>query len=401
MFFTSIAKSEIPTGWMDKWSVGISGGYHNNIMRFSELNKDSYDDRGFLHSGLFAVFAEYDINGVVSVRPEVAFLKRGGEQSISRVSQIKSGLYSLKSGYFDFRIPVLYNFTLNSSLLKPYAYATPVLGFSTGGNLHMSAQKYCGEEIEYDMELSNGNIASAYLAFALGGGVKYPISFMGHTCYVGVEAGYELGLTDTYSKVEKSGEATNKNAASGTPVGTRKYSGMEVKVSVQVPLNIFKKKKSPERPVQYRIIEQPIVVEEPEVEPEKPCYTLEEIILMVSEGKNVKGKIICAINEINFDTNKSIIKEDAKEYLNKLAHVLTEIDVDVEVKGHTDNTGTEEFNQRLSKDRAVAVVNYLVANGVSKDRISYSYYGEKVPLATNDTPEGRQMNRRVEFEIMK
>ena len=75
--------------------------------------------------------------------------------------------------------------------------------------------------------------------------------------------------------------------------------------------------------------------------------------------------------------------------------------MDVEVKGHTDVKGSDEFNMRLSKDRALAVVNYLIEKGVSKDRISYSYYVERLPLTTNSTPEGRQQNRRVEFELIK
>ena len=73
----------------------------------------------------------------------------------------------------------------------------------------------------------------------------------------------------------------------------------------------------------------------------------------------------------------------------------------IEVKGHTDNVGTEEFNMKLSHKRAQAVVDYLIGRGVDKDKLSYSYYGMSKPLTTNDTEEGRTMNRRVEFEILK
>ena len=164
---------------------------------------------------------------------------------------------------------------------------------------------------------------------------------------------------------------------------------------------IFKRKKAPVKPVEYKIVEKPVIIEQPEIKLEKPCYSLEEIKLMIAEGKSVKGKTICAINEINFDFDKSTIKEESKPYLDQLAHVLAEIDMEVEVKGHTDDKGSDEFNMRLSKDRALAVVNYLIEKGVSKDRISYSYYGERLPLTTNSTPEGRQQNRRVEFELIK
>ena len=73
----------------------------------------------------------------------------------------------------------------------------------------------------------------------------------------------------------------------------------------------------------------------------------------------------------------------------------------VEVKGHTDNVGTEDFNVKLSRDRAEEVVKYLTRQGVSESNLSYSYYGMSRPLASNDTEDGRKMNRRVEFEILK
>ena len=398
--FAGMHMSAETEGVLDKLHVGVSGGYHNNIMRFPGLSKDSYNDRNFLHSGVFAVFAEYDINSQFSVRPEFAFLSRGGKMTMERVASVYKGSYSLKSGYVDFRTPVLYKFN-TASLWKPYVFAAPVVGLSRGGDLKMYEQVYCGNDHNYELELTKANMATAYFAVAVGAGVRYPIHVMGHDFQVGLEAGYEYGITDTYSKKEKAGESTSLNSESGAPIGVRKFSGMEIRLSVSVPLSIFKKKKAPVRPVEYRIVEQPKIIEQPEIKLEKPCYTLEEIKLMIAEGKSVKGKTICAINEINFDFEKSTIKDESKPYLDQLAHVLKEIDMDVEVKGHTDDKGSDEFNMRLSKDRALAVVNYLIEKGVSKDRISYSYYGERLPLTTNSTPEGRQQNRRVEFELIK
>lgn len=398
--FAGVSMSADSKGALDKWHVGVSGGYHNNIMRFPGLSKDSYHDRSFLHSSAFAVFAEYDINSTFSVRPEFTFLSRGGKMTMERVASVYTGNYSLKSGYVDFRTPVLYKFN-TASVWKPYLFASPVVGLSTGGNLTMYEQLYCGEEHTYDMELTKANMATAYFAVAAGAGVRYQIPVNGHDFYVGLEAGYEYGITDTYSSKEKSGESVSLNSESGAPIGVRKNSGMEIRLSVSVPLSIFKRKKAPVKPVEYKIVEKPVIIEQPEIKLEKPCYSLEEIKLMIAEGKSVKGKTICAINEINFDFDKSTIKEESKPYLDQLAHVLAEIDMEVEVKGHTDDKGSDEFNMRLSKDRALAVVNYLIEKGVSKDRISYSYYGERLPLTTNSTPEGRQQNRRVEFELIK
>ena len=71
----------------------------------------------------------------------------------------------------------------------------------------------------------------------------------------------------------------------------------------------------------------------------------------------------------------------------------------VELGGHTDNTGTAEANKKLSEARAKAVYGYLVSNSIVASRLSFQGYGESRPVATNDTPEGRAENRRVEMTI--
>lgn len=73
--------------------------------------------------------------------------------------------------------------------------------------------------------------------------------------------------------------------------------------------------------------------------------------------------------------------------------------MNIEVKGHTDNTGSHDFNMKLSRNRAEAVVNYLKKTGVAEKQLSFSYYGETCPLSDNSTESGRSVNRRVEFEI--
>ncbi len=71
----------------------------------------------------------------------------------------------------------------------------------------------------------------------------------------------------------------------------------------------------------------------------------------------------------------------------------------LEISGHTDNVGDEEYNQELSLKRANAVVNYLVKNGISSDRFKTKGYGFSMPIADNDTESGRQQNRRSEIKI--
>ena len=72
----------------------------------------------------------------------------------------------------------------------------------------------------------------------------------------------------------------------------------------------------------------------------------------------------------------------------------------VEIQGHTDNVGSERYNQTLSERRARTDLNYLVARGINANRLQTIGYGETKPIADNSTPAGRAMNRRIEFKIL-
>ncbi|HQB22047.1 MAG TPA: OmpA family protein, partial [Bacteroidales bacterium] len=73
----------------------------------------------------------------------------------------------------------------------------------------------------------------------------------------------------------------------------------------------------------------------------------------------------------------------------------------IEVRGHTDNVGTESYNRTLSMKRAQAVYDYLISSGIDKKRMKYRGFGTKVPVASNETEEGRSLNRRVEIMIVE
>ncbi len=106
------------------------------------------------------------------------------------------------------------------------------------------------------------------------------------------------------------------------------------------------------------------------------------------------------LKNVTFDFDKSNIDSLQKTYLNELAKVLIErSDVVVIISGHTDNTGTAAYNNTLSRKRAEAVRNYLVKQGIPKDRFKIEYMGLTTPIAPNETREGRALNRRVEFKF--
>lgn len=108
------------------------------------------------------------------------------------------------------------------------------------------------------------------------------------------------------------------------------------------------------------------------------------------------------LNNIFFDFGKSTLKPESYQELDRVVKLLNESpNMEIELSGHTDNVGSDEFNQQLSQDRANAVTQYIVSKGINSTRITAMGYGESVPVATNETDEGRQLNRRVEFKILK
>lgn len=110
-----------------------------------------------------------------------------------------------------------------------------------------------------------------------------------------------------------------------------------------------------------------------------------------------------SFQNIEFKFDSSELTESSYPTLNQIASILKDNPTwsTFKVKGHTDSTGPESYNQGLSERRAQSVVDYLVSQGVSSAVVSTEGYGESQPIATNDTAEGRQANRRVEFEVVK
>ena len=105
---------------------------------------------------------------------------------------------------------------------------------------------------------------------------------------------------------------------------------------------------------------------------------------------------------ILFDTGKSSIKEQSAGVLNDIVGILKEYTLaKFTVEGHTDSTGSEGLNQKLSESRAAAVKDYLVSNGIDASRLSSAGYGESKPIDSNKTRAGRANNRRVEINLVK
>ena len=104
---------------------------------------------------------------------------------------------------------------------------------------------------------------------------------------------------------------------------------------------------------------------------------------------------------IFFDYDKAVIREKDIPFLNSIVEVVQgHSDLRIKVIGNTDADGSDEYNDELSKRRAEAIIDFFVEKGLSRDRIEIQFNGEKEPIDRNDTPEGKQKNRRVEFEFI-
>lgn len=113
-----------------------------------------------------------------------------------------------------------------------------------------------------------------------------------------------------------------------------------------------------------------------------------------------EGIVVEFSSKVLFAFDKSNLSNEAKTSLDKLVKVLNNYpDTDIELQGHTDSKGSEEYNQSLSERRANAVSGYLVGQGINDNRLTIKGFGETIPKYSNDTADGRTQNRRVEFLI--
>jgi OOP family OmpA-OmpF porin len=129
--------------------------------------------------------------------------------------------------------------------------------------------------------------------------------------------------------------------------------------------------------------------------PSQPEYINFEYTITVHRGKTFP------LENVFFDTGKSTLRPESNKALDDLvSFMLHKKSMKIEIAGHSDNVGDKAGNEKLSGDRAKAVKTYLVAKGVEAARVEFKGYGDSQPIAPNDTPEGRQKNRRTEVRIL-
>lgn len=133
-----------------------------------------------------------------------------------------------------------------------------------------------------------------------------------------------------------------------------------------------------------------------------PMGSADNLVDKTIELKNIAVGSKIALRNIFFDTGKSTLRSESNAELERLVKLMKDVPgLEIEISGHTDNTGSAKLNETLSQDRAQAVVDYLKMKGITASRMSAKGYGSAKPVASNDNADGRQQNRRTEFEIKK
>ena len=130
---------------------------------------------------------------------------------------------------------------------------------------------------------------------------------------------------------------------------------------------------------------------------------IRDTVIVIKEVPQEIKDVMVELSNTLFAFDKFNLTDKAREGLDKVAKWLNDNpDVNVEISGHTDGIGSDSYNQKLSEQRAKSVYEYFIhEGGVSSKRLSYKGYGKTRPIATNDTDEGRQQNRRVELNIIQ
>lgn len=382
-------------------TVGARIGASIATMFYSDILYQPYE-RGYVANALGGINADIQLVEGFSVRPELSVLGRG-----ARMQYMPYYLdYKLTPIYFDIRIPFVYTF-MHDKKVRPFIAVGPTFDFAIGGRSKFSRGENSIWREVYDIQLGNGSIRRFDLGLYGGLGCQVLVTLNEYDFLFGGEFGYNLGFLNTFAKNEVNNVAHAVNSTIYDVAGTRKNGNFEVSVSFGFPLsNLTKKRKPKPEP-----IVEPVVVVDTVPAPdttkkyfsieEKDCYSLDEMLTFITLKQDISDKKICAFEDLQFDFGKATIRKDSEGYLKGLLRMLYTLPkMNIAIYGHTDNIGSDEYNIKLSQDRAKSVADYLIERGIEPERLKCYGFGARQPLETNDTEEGRARNRRVEIDIL-
>ncbi len=194
------------------------------------------------------------------------------------------------------------------------------------------------------------------------------------------------GRTVTDAKVELRSVQTRKKTEGMVDRSTGKYAvAVEIKKDEEFILTAKKKG---------------YVYSSVYINPNEKLFEIPKIVNL--DVKPIGNGLVYELKDVNFASGSATLDMASKVYLDYLIEFLKENPtVYIDLQGHTDNIGNDESNRNLSNKRAKTVMNYLTETGITAERLSHQGFGESKPIATNNTPEGRALNRRTEFMITR
>ncbi|MBO7492898.1 MAG: OmpA family protein [Bacteroidales bacterium] len=374
--------------------VGARAGIGIFDMRYSSDDVSIYHH----HYGVreqIGLFAEYDyLWKGLSVGLDFLYSPRGVNLTWQDID------YRLRSYYLDLRIPISYTFLLDKKI-QPYVVVAPSVNFVAGGHVNYSSL-YTNASVDF----SKANFRPVDFSMFFGAGVKAPIAVGNQTLYVGGEFGYNLGFCNTFSNMELDNSANAINLPMYEVNGTRKNGGFEIAATVSWIIPHKKQtKKVVEKPVP---VSESAPVETAKEEPKedklieyksKECYSIEEMKAFITLNMPIDDKRICMF-DLKFEFASAVLKKESESQLDKFVELYQSFpNMQLQITGHTDNVGSEEYNQKLSEERAQSVYDYFLKKGIPSSKMTVKGFGLKYPIATNETEEGRAKNRRVEVDI--
>ena len=410
--------------------IGLRGGLNLSDMVYSHDPIDIY--KHFLQpQGMVGLFGHFHLGkSNLAIRPEVSFVGRADSL------EWKDVRYRLKAHYLDLRLPITYNIRLRDSYVSPYLMVAPQFNMAYGGKVYYIDQEDYPEGCS--TTITDADINPYDASVLLGGGIDFLIPTNGIPVLLSLEAGYNFGLRNNFSQREILNNPTVANSDRSIILNhlipgaelyqeTRKNRGIEVALRIALPLDDSWKNKNtrPRGPqtIDTVYVQDTVYVEQNDtiintqtdtvyiIKPNsnkndsleyvrKDCYSFGEMYAFIKLGVDISDKRICLFN-INFDFDSYRLRSESYPHLDEVAMMMNAFpEMRIKIIGHTDSLGSDEYNQTLSLNRSKSVIRYLQSKGISTDRMVPEGFGEKYPIDTNSTTEGRFHNRRVEIEVM-
>lgn len=219
--------------------IGLKVGTNYTWMNYStsDLADATFNKKFRLIGGIFVEIPVYE---GFSISPEIIYAERGSSQSYGTWDTTTVN-YEIVARYIDLRVQLAYTF-FRESVVSPYIFATPCLGYNFNGKLTWQESKYNTQTYTTDivsdetLPMGRANMAALNFSAAVGGGLRFNIRIDKSMLVIKFDAAYSFGLSDTFSQMEHNGSAESQNSQAYLIDGYRKYSGIEAFVSIALPL---------------------------------------------------------------------------------------------------------------------------------------------------------------------